>query len=169
MKTQNKTIVLVGFMGVGKTTIGKKVAKALDLTFNDSDKLVEEKVGLTVKEIFDVHGEIYFRGLEEAMILSCLSEDQPQVLALGGGAFINDRIREVCIEKGDAIFLKISWEEWKKRADDLRPTRPLLQKNSEDEIHTLFEVRQQLYSQAPTTIVTDNLTIEEIVEAIQQR
>lgn len=108
--------------------LSEKVAKALDLTFNDSDKLVEEKVGLTVKEIFDVHGEIYFRGLEEAMILSCLSEDQPQVLALGGGAFINDRIREVCIEKGDAIFLKISWEEWKKRADDLRPTRPLLQK-----------------------------------------
>ena len=87
-----KTIVLVGMMGSGKTSIGKELAKSLNINFIDSDKEIELKCKKTIPKIFETKGEIYFRKIEEKVCIK-LIDGNPKVLSLGGGAFLNSVIR----------------------------------------------------------------------------
>ena len=102
MKIQNqkkanlgKNLTLTGMMGVGKSTVGKILAKKLQYTFIDIDKLIEKKEGLSINSIFENKGENYFRKVESKITLSELKKDN-SVISLGGGAFLNDAIRNKC-------------------------------------------------------------------------
>ncbi|MEE6133454.1 shikimate kinase [Priestia aryabhattai] len=160
-----QTIVLVGFMGVGKTTIGQALARKLDFQFIDTDQRIEASMGMQTTEIFRVHGEAFFRQKEKETI-SQLVKEKKTVLSLGGGAFLQDAIRDACLQDGIVICLSLSFDAWKERLDDLLPTRPILQGKSLAEIEELFYNRQAIYQSYHQKIVTDTLTPEEVADEI---
>ena len=99
-----RPIVLVGLMGVGKTTIGKRLAARLDLPFVDADHAIEEAAGLSIAEIFEKFGEPHFRD-GERRVISRLVDGTPKIIATGGGAFMQDETRRLILEKATAIWL----------------------------------------------------------------
>ena len=107
LSNSNKSIVLVGHMGSGKSTIGKNLSKKLGIDFFDSDKEIELREKIKISNIFSLHGEKYFRNLEEKINLKLLKYKNV-VLALGGGAFQNPSVRKVALEKCNCIWLKCS-------------------------------------------------------------
>ncbi|HFC04763.1 MAG TPA: shikimate kinase, partial [Rhizobiales bacterium] len=102
-----ETIVMVGLMGAGKTTIGRRLAQRLDLSFVDADHEIERAAGMSVSDIFEQHGEDHFRDGERRVIARLL-ETGPQVLATGGGAYMDPDTRKLIAEKGISLWLKCS-------------------------------------------------------------
>lgn len=162
---RQKSIVLIGFMGVGKTTIGKAIAKKLYRDFIDSDQEIEKKYNMPTTEIFKKHGEKKFREMEKDMILN-LCDQKLKVISLGGGAFLQDEIREACLSKCIVFFLDLSWESWKERISLLIDSRPVLQGKNSDEIKELFDNRQPLYEEHHSRVSTDNYEVEEVADYI---
>ncbi|MHB1954532.1 MAG: shikimate kinase, partial [Sulfobacillus sp.] len=110
--SNDTNIVIIGFMGVGKTTIGSLLAQKLNREFFDVDKLIEMEFGRTIPEIFELWGEQSFREKERDIILT-LCRQRNKVIALGGGAFIQEDIRNYCLKQCSVFLLDLSWEEWK--------------------------------------------------------
>src|SRR5918996_6177845 len=104
-----RSIVLVGMMGAGKTSVGRRLAARLDVPFVDADGEIEAAAGMTIPEIFNIHGEAYFRS-GEARVIARLLEGGPQVLSTGGGAFMNPDTRAAIRAKGIAFWLKADFE-----------------------------------------------------------
>src|SRR5262249_22448558 len=100
-----RSVVLVGMMGSGKSSIGRRLAARLAVPFVDADSEIEAAAGMTIPEIFETHGESYFRA-GEARVIARLLESGPQVLASGGGAFINPQTRALIRSSGDSVWLK---------------------------------------------------------------
>lgn len=141
-------IILSGFMGCGKTTIGKIIAQKLNLDFIDTDKLIEEREGRRIREIFDTDGEGYFRDKEHE-ICAELSREDNKVIATGGGALTFDRNKEVLSKNGRVIFIDVDLYTIIKRiGNDSR--RPLL--NSET--RALFDRRNPIYKKNCDFIIT---------------
>ena len=163
---REKGIVLVGFMGVGKTTIGKKLAKKLDRDFVDIDEEIEKEFGMPATEIFEKFGEKTFRERERSMIIS-LSEQPLQVISVGGGAFMNEEIRKACLENCLVFYLDMSWDAWKERIPLIIDSRPILQNKSLEQIEELFYSRQPAYSLHHLKIQIDQLNEEEAAESIK--
>lgn len=142
-----RPVVLVGMMGVGKTAVGRKLADRLGLKFRDSDRIVEEKAGRSVTEIFATDGEDKFRQAERNSILEVLSGG-PCVLATGGGAVINAETRKAIKSKSISVWLKLDIDNLARRlqhADD----RPLLKKGDPKKIlGELMSAREHLYAEA---------------------
>lgn len=122
--TVTRPIVLVGLMGAGKTTVGKRLATALNLPFKDADHEIETAAGRTVQEIFDERGEAEFRRGERLVILRLL-RDAPHVLATGGGAFMDTRTRAAVKEKAVSVWLRADLDVLMRRVER-REGRPLL-------------------------------------------
>ncbi|MDQ0201570.1 shikimate kinase [Neobacillus ginsengisoli] len=161
-----KSFVFIGFMGAGKTTIGKLVAKKLGSNFVDIDEEIEKQYQMPITQIFNKIGEKAFRDREKSLITS-LAEHKQQILSVGGGAFLQDEVRNVCLSSCIVIYLNLSWESWKQRLSLLIESRPLLQGKSLDEMEELFNKRQEIYnSNHHYKIETDNLDIEEIADSI---
>ncbi len=160
-----KNIMLIGFMGVGKTTIARALAKRLNRPYIDTDEAIEKELKLPTTEIFQKYGESYFREKEREYILQ-LTKEEGKVVSLGGGAFLQEAIRKACMEHCIVVYLEPSWETWRKRIDLLRPTRPILQKKSEEEIRVLFEERKPYYQYHHIKIRTDDKTPEKIAKEI---
>src|SRR6202035_3471727 len=120
----SRSIVLVGMMGVGKSSIGRRLAARLGVPFVDADTEIEAAAGMTIAEIFERHGEPYFRA-GEARVIARLLEHGPQVLATGGGAFMNRDTRATIRLKGVSIWLKAELDVLMKRIKR-RGDRPLL-------------------------------------------
>ncbi len=149
-------IVVVGFMGAGKTNAGMRVAAALGLPFIDSDAAVEAADGRPVKAIFSEDGEAAFRRLEAATILSLLS-GPPAVVSLGGGALGSDVVREA-LKGHDVVLLDVSLAESLRRVGG-DPSRPMLQ---HPDLAALYGGRQAAYREAATIVVpVDGLTKDE--------
>ena len=110
----NKSLVLTGMMGVGKSTIGRLIAKRLKIKFIDVDKVIEKKEKKTIKRIFEDNGEKYFRKLEEKTTLKILKNNR-SVIALGGGAFINKEIRQKVLSSCLSVWLKVDLDKLIKR------------------------------------------------------
>lgn len=143
--SNDTNIVIIGFMGVGKTTIGSLLAQKLNREFFDVDKLIEMEFGRTIPEIFELWGEQSFREKERDIILT-LCRQRNKVIALGGGAFIQEDIRNYCLKHCSVFLLDLSWEEWKtNRLTSIIDTRPLLQNITLTEMHQLFHHRKTLY------------------------
>lgn len=161
----DNTIVLVGLMGVGKTTVGRRLAKKLGLGFVDSDHEIEQAADMTVGEIFEKYGEDDFRSGERRVIARLL-DDTPQVVATGGGAFINTETRDLIKREGISIWLDADVSILVERTSR-RDTRPLLKKGDPKEILTkLSEEREPHYAQADLKIVSSDGSHDHVVNAI---
>ncbi|CAF26785.1 shikimate kinase [Bartonella quintana] len=146
-----RALVLVGLMGAGKSVIGKRIATMLGLPFYDSDQEIEKAAQMTITEFFKVYGESEFRALEQHVTLS-LMKKSPLVLATGGGAYINEDIRQVINKNGISIWLKADLDILMKRVSR-HPTRPLLQTaNPKETMKKLMEQRYPIYAKANLTI-----------------
>jgi shikimate kinase len=160
-----KNLILLGMMGVGKTTLGKLVAKNQDLEFIDTDANIEDKNSMTINEIFEQKGENFFRLEEKKEILNSLSK-QDCVIALGGGAFMNKTIRESVLKNAISVWLDIDLKILNQRLK-WNQKRPLLKKyNNQKKLNELYELRKNIYQLANHKIVCDKLNKEDIVNRI---
>lgn len=158
-------IILTGFMGTGKSTVGKKIADRLGWPFIDTDVVIEEEAKMTIPTIFAEQGEPYFRALERAVIARvCL--ETGNVIATGGGAMTNEENVRVLKENGTVICLTAQPEVILSRVQS-NADRPLLQ--GEDpltKIAMLLNARAEAYEKADFTVDTSHCTVDEVVEAI---
>ncbi|WP_119274075.1 shikimate kinase [Taklimakanibacter deserti] len=158
-------IVLVGLMGAGKTTVGRRLAEKLGLAFVDADHEIELAAGQTIPEIFARHGEAYFRDGERKVIARLL-ENGAQVLATGGGAYMNGDTREAIRRHGIAIWLRADFDLLMRRVRR-RSNRPLLQ-NADPEavMRKLIEERYPVYAEADLTVDSRDVAHTSIVNTI---
>ena len=160
-----RSIVLVGIMGCGKSTVGKRLAQRLGLEFVDADSEIERAANMTVSEIFAEHGEPYFRSGEERVIARLLQEG-PQVLATGGGAFMSDTTRSEIETNGLSIWLKVNFETVMARVRR-RSTRPLLRNpDPEGTMRKLMAEREPVYARAQLTVTSKDVPHEAVVDQI---
>ena len=152
-------------MGVGKSTLGKIVAKKQNLEFVDTDKNIEKKCSMKISEIFKKKGEDFFRLEEEKEVLQSLKKNNC-VIALGGGAFIDKTIRDNILENAISIWLEVNLKDLNKRIK-WSNKRPLLSKeNSQKKINKLYDKRKNIYKLANHRIVCDKLSKENITKKI---
>ena len=158
-----RSIVLVGMMGAGKSTIGRRLAARLRLPFLDADIEIEAAASMTIPEIFAAHGEPYFRD-GEARVIARLLDNGPAVVATGGGAFMREETRNLIRAKAVSIWLKADADVIMKRVKR-RADRPLLQ--TEDPAATvsrLLEAREPVYQSADLTIWSRDVPHDRIVD-----
>ncbi|WP_347861817.1 shikimate kinase [Salimicrobium sp. PL1-032A] len=158
-------IALIGFMGVGKTTVGTLLSEKLSRPFIDIDKEIERHHNMKIRDMFTTYGEDMFRK-EEKKFITHYAAQEGTVLSLGGGAFLQEDIKQICMEECLVLYLDISWENWRKRLDELMEDRPVLRNKTEEEIHKLFEERKAVYDFHHQKISTDGRTEEEVADAI---
>ncbi len=125
----HKSLVLVGMMGTGKSTIGKEVAKKLKIEFVDTDTLIEDETNFTIAEIFKKNGEKYFRELEEKIFLK-IKNDKGKIISVGGGAFINDVIRKRILKEYLSIWLNMDEDLIISRIKRNAKKRPMVDQNN---------------------------------------
>ncbi|CCU79347.1 3-dehydroquinate synthase [Halanaerobium saccharolyticum subsp. saccharolyticum DSM 6643] len=160
-------IVLTGFMAAGKTTVGKKIAAYKNFNFYDSDDLITEREEMSIKEIFEIKGEKYFREVEKRVITELLNSKEDLVLAPGGGAVLNQELREMMINKAEVFCLDISAEEVLKRNSESKIVRPLLEVDKPlDMVRSLLEERNQYYAEIPFHIDSEKYSAEAIADII---
>jgi len=161
-----RTLVLVGMMGAGKSSVGKRLAHALDLPFKDADEEIERAAGLTIPDIFALRGEAEFREGERRVIARLLDEPA-HVLATGGGAFVNAETRALVKTKGAlSIWLKADPEVLARRVGR-KDNRPLLRGKDPRQVLTeLLAAREPAYSQADLTIESNDGPHQHTVDAI---
>ena len=165
-------LVLVGLMGAGKSSVGKKLSEYLNVGFIDADQEIEKAAGMNIVEIFEKFGENYFRAGEKK-IINRLILDEPQVLSTGGGAFMCDEIREVIKRHGFSIWLKADLETLWPRVSG-KGTRPLLNnKYPKQELENLIIKRNPVYKKANITIesrsnVSHLAMVDKIIKKLKQ-
>jgi len=160
-----RSVVLVGMMGSGKSSIGRRLAARLAVPFVDADAEIEAAAGMTIAEIFDKHGEPYFRA-GEARVIARLLEHGPQVLATGGGAFMNRDTRTLIRAKAVSVWLKAELEVLMKRIKR-RGDRPLLKNDDPAATLTaLIAQRYPVYAEADVTVHSRDVPHETIVDEI---
>lgn len=161
----DKSIVLVGLMGVGKTTVGRRLAAALDLPFADSDQEIETAAGMSIADIFETHGEAEFRRGEKRVIERLVNGPQC-VLATGGGAFVDDDSRALIKSRCVSIWLRADLDVLMRRVSK-RATRPLLQADDPRAVmQRLMAERAPFYEQADFTIDSHDSPHDETVDEI---
>jgi len=160
-----RSIVLVGMMGAGKSSIGRKLAQTLAIPFVDADSEIETAAGMTIPEIFASQGEAYFRA-GEARVIARLLEGGPRVLATGGGAFMREETREAVRAKGISVWLKADYEVLARRIKR-RNDRPMLKTaDPAATLKALIAERYPVYAEADITVVSRDVPHETIVEEI---
>ena len=160
-----KKLVLLGMMGVGKTTLGKIVAKKIGLKFIDTDANIEENCSMKISEIFKRKGEKFFRLEENEEVLKSLKESN-SVIALGGGAFIDKIIRGNVLKNTISIWLDADLKDLNKRIK-WNNKRPLLnEENNQKKINKLYDERKNIYKLANHKINCNNLSKESIAKKI---
>jgi shikimate kinase len=155
-------IYLIGFMGAGKTTIGRRLAKKLGWKFVDLDQEIERREHRTIAEIFRSDGEPRFRQLEQ-LCLQQLATSRKAVIALGGGAFINEQNRELALKTGLTVWLKLPFSRVAERVK-IDGTRPKF--NGTQEVEQLYRAREPLYALAKVHVSTDEGTPESAADEI---
>jgi shikimate kinase len=166
---RRRTIALVGLMGVGKSSVGRRLANALDLPFRDADAEVEAAAGRSISDIFTDLGEAAFREGERRVIARLLDQP-PHVLATGGGAFMNDQTRELIKSKAISVWLKADLDVLVRRVSR-KDTRPLLAgKDPLAVLEDLAATRYPVYGQADVIVETGDaahhVTVDQVMQAI---
>tara|TARA_Y100000816_G_C25953255_1_gene497334 strand:- start:353 stop:868 length:516 start_codon:yes stop_codon:yes gene_type:complete len=160
-----KNLTLTGMMGVGKTTIGKRLAKKLKYNFIDIDKIIEKKEGRSINSIFKNHGEDYFRKIEKDVTLAQLQKIN-SVISLGGGAFLNNSIRKYTKQYSISFWLDVPLEKLAIRLKRSKK-RPLLNKeNTTESLKKIYFVRKKFYNKADYKINCKRLTLKKILQRI---
>ena len=161
-------IALTGFMAAGKTVVSRRLARSLGWSFVDLDAVIEAGEGLAVREIFASRGERYFREREKAALGQVL-EGSEQVIALGGGAVVDPDNLRLLKERSLLIWLKVSPQTVLSRTGET-DDRPLLQGPDRlKRIEELSAERESIYAEADFTLDTDELTVDQVVQRIQQQ
>jgi len=162
----NKNLVIIGMMGSGKSTIGRLLAKELNLRFIDVDNVIEQKTKMKISKIFEKKGEVSFRNLEEKITLKILDKINC-VVSLGGGGFLNEKIRKVVQEKNVPI-----WLNWKPETliNRIRKNsrRPVILNLNDIELKKLIFNRSKIYSKSKYKINCEKMDKKEIVKEIIQ-
>jgi shikimate kinase len=160
-----RPLSLVGFMGSGKSTVGRAIAGELGRPFVDTDQQVESRGGRPIADYFAADEVAAFRALE-AEVVRELAGGPPAVLALGGGALLDARTRATLLERTFVVHLFVSWPHVRASLPSLRRTRPLLQDRSEAEIHELYLRRQWTYRQAHLRIDVPRTSVAEAADRV---
>jgi shikimate kinase len=155
----DRSIVLIGMMGAGKSSIGRRLAGRLGIPFVDADSEIESAAGMTIPEIFAIHGEPYFRA-GEARVIARLLENGPQVLATGGGAVMSQTTRDLIRIKGISVWLKADLDVLLRRTKR-RNDRPLAEK-----INELLPLREPVYAQSDIIVQSRDEPHDAIVDEI---
>jgi len=164
-----RSLVLIGLMGAGKTTVGRRLAQRLDLPFADADHEIEQAAGKTIPDIFEDHGEEHFRDGERRVIARLLESGQ-QVIATGGGAYMNEHTRQKINDNAVSIWLRADFNLLMKRVRR-RSHRPLLQ-NADPEavMRKLIDERYPVYAAADLVVdsrdVPHNAIVKDVIEAL---
>lgn len=146
------SVYLCGFMGCGKSHIGRMLANAADMTFVDLDKVIVEREGMSIPEIFEKFGEPHFRTLEAKYIRE-LSDGY--IVATGGGALINDSTAEFARQSGLSVYINTSFENCYERIKD-DTNRPLVVKNTKEQLRELYDTRDAIYRRNSMCMVNGN-------------
>jgi shikimate kinase len=164
----DRSVVMVGLMGCGKSAVGRRLAARLGLPFVDADEEIEKAAGQSIEDIFTEHGEPYFRE-GERKVLARLLRSGPQVLATGGGAFINPDTRAAIAQDGISVWLRAELALLLRRVAK-RNNRPLL-KNGDPQVvmQNLMDVRYPVYAQADITVESRDVPHDIIVAEILDR
>ena len=166
---KNRNIILIGYMGSGKSTVGRKAAKAVEYNFLDTDALIEKEEGMTISKLFEEKGEPYFREKETETIKRLIAEPKGNIIATGGGLPMKDGNAELLKELGTVIYLKAGTDTLMKRlsGDNARP----LLKNGDlrEKIETMLAIRGPVYEAcADLVLQTDNMSFYEIICQIEK-
>ena len=153
-------------MGSGKSSVGKSLSERLNMNFVDTDILIEEKLSLSIAKIFETKGEKFFRKIEEEEVLKIIKKEGC-VVALGGGAFINNIIRENIKKNCFSVWIKLNINKIFERTKN-NQKRPLLKDNSKEELVGLYNQRKDIYSLADYTIDCNDKDKNKIVEEIKK-
>jgi shikimate kinase len=167
----NRPIILIGLMGAGKTSVGRRLAEKLGFAFVDADHEIEQAAGKSISDIFADHGETYFREGERRVITRLLGNG-PQVLATGGGAFMNEETRARINAHGISVWLKAPLDLLMKRVMK-RQDRPLLKTDDPEAVmRNLMEKRYPIYAQADVTVesrdVQHGQMVNDVIRALAQ-
>ena len=167
MKKNN--VVLIGFMGSGKSTTGIQLSYRLRRSVEDTDKLIEKKEGRSIVEIFASEGEAYFRELETLMLKYVYETRENQIIAVGGGTPVKEENRKWLKLLGSVVYLRIRPETVYQRLKDDK-TRPLLQgEDPQGKICTLLEARRDAYESCADLVVdVDDKTMDQVIDIIQE-
>jgi shikimate kinase len=161
----SRSIVLVGLMGAGKSSIGRRLAHRLGLPFVDADTEIEKAADLTIPEIFEKHGEAYFRA-GEVRVVARILDAGPQVLATGGGAYMNPETRARIRERGISLWLRAELDVLMKRVKR-RGDRPLLKADDPRAVlKRLMDERYPVYAEADLTVESREASHEEVVDDV---
>ena len=161
----DRCIVLVGLMGAGKSTVGRRLAKRLALPFIDSDEEIEKAADRSISEIFDAFGEASFRDGERRVIARLIG-GQPKVIATGGGAFMDEQTRALILERCIAVWLDADIPTLAERVSR-RDHRPLLRgKDAAEVLQRLAEMRRPFYAQAHIHIRSESVPHERAVDMV---
>jgi shikimate kinase len=167
---ERRSIVLIGMMGVGKSSIGRRLGARLSIPFTDADAEIEKAAGMSIADIFARHGEAAFRS-GESRVIARLLDSGPQVLATGGGAVMNPETRALIKEKGVSVWLSAELDLLLRRISKRKAERPML--HTSDPAATLRELlaeREPIYAQADLTVqsreVPHDAVVAEIVGAL---
>ena len=159
-----ENIVFLGMMGSGKSSVGLLVSKKLNFEFNDTDKIIENELKLSISEIFKIKGENFFREIEEKIALKVLKKNKT-IVSLGGGAFVNKNIREEILKNHYSFWLKWNNSTLIKRIIN-SAKRPLAFNSSRKELKDLIKKRSNIYSKALYKINCEQLSKNEIVNKV---
>jgi shikimate kinase len=160
-----RSVVLVGMMGAGKSSIGRRLATRLNVPFIDADAEIEKAAGMSIPDIFSAHGEPSFRA-GEARVIVRLLEGGPQVLATGGGAFMNADTRAAIGAKGVSVWLRATFDVLSRRTKR-RTDRPLLKgADPQTTLKRLIDERYPVYAQADLTVESRDVPHDTIVDEI---
>ncbi len=159
-----ENIIFLGMMGSGKTSIGSKISKKLEINFFDIDQEIEKELNTKISEIFETKGEAFFRDLEEKITLKILKKNNI-VVSLGGGAFLNKNIQKEVLENHLSFWLKWNYKILLERIRNSQK-RPLAFKASDNELIDLIKKRSNIYSKAHYEIECDNQNKDQIVNKV---
>ncbi|MEK9741740.1 MAG: shikimate kinase [Pelagibacteraceae bacterium] len=164
----NNTIVLTGMMGSGKTSIGKELALNLGIKFFDSDHEIEKKLNMKIEDIFKTKGESYFRKIEEKICIN-LIDGKKKVVSLGGGAFLNSKVRQIVQKKSVSIWIDVNSKTIAKRINSSNKIRPMLNyEKLEDSVKSILKERAPIYQLATVKIEASEMNKKKVVQEIKK-
>jgi len=169
-RDKNRNIILIGYMGCGKSTVGRKAARAVEYTFLDTDTLIEEEEGMTITKLFEEKGEAYFREKETQTICRLLEEPKGNIIATGGGLPMKEGNAALLKKLGTVIYLKAETDTLVMRLSGNDANRPLLQNGDlREKIETMLAIRGPVYEACADVILqTDNMSFYEIICNIER-
>lgn len=163
-------IVIIGFMGSGKTRVGKRLAKDFDLPFIDIDRVVTRKMNLSVKDIFDKFGEPFYRALETTVIKELIKDQEQKVISLGSGLPMQEQNEKYIKQLGTVVYLKGSYETLKERLENSKSNPLINGDNKADKIKKLLKQRDPVYAKfADIEMITGDKPFEELISQLEEK